>query len=124
MSYTSRIFERSDDFCNAAGVGNALIAVEGVTKLDKKGNVKNNHQKASCLTGGGHSGGNHSDMDIVEVVSNRRLRLRRLTPLECGRLQTIPTWYVWDVSNSQQYRMLGNGWTIEVVKHILSYMEV
>ncbi|MDR0681622.1 MAG: DNA cytosine methyltransferase [Dysgonamonadaceae bacterium] len=47
---------------------------------------------------------------------------RRLTPTECARLQTVPAWYRWDCSNTQQYRMLGNGWTIEVIKHILSYL--
>ncbi len=48
--------------------------------------------------------------------------LRRLTPLECARLQTIPKWYRWNCSDTQQYKMLGNGWTIEVVKHILSFL--
>lgn len=48
--------------------------------------------------------------------------IRRLTPYECARLQTIPLWYKWKVSNTQQYKMLGNGWTIEVIKHILSFL--
>lgn len=48
-------------------------------------------------------------------------RIRRLTPIECARLQTIPEWYRWACSETQQYKMLGNGWTIEVIKHILSY---
>lgn len=48
-------------------------------------------------------------------------RIRRLTPKECCRLQTVPDWYLWAVSDTQQYKMLGNGWTIEVIKHILSY---
>ncbi len=49
-------------------------------------------------------------------------RIRRLTPLECARLQTIPEWYEWIVSDTQIYRMLGNGWTIEVIKHIFSFL--
>lgn len=48
-------------------------------------------------------------------------RIRRLTPTECARLQTVPSWYRWDCSETQQYRMLGNGWTVEVIKHILNY---
>lgn len=48
--------------------------------------------------------------------------LRRLTPTECARLQTIPGWYKWECSETQQYKMLGNGWTVEVIKHILSFM--
>lgn len=50
--------------------------------------------------------------------------LRRLTPTECARLQTIPEWYKWECSETQQYRMLGNGWTVEVIKHILSFLKV
>jgi len=49
-------------------------------------------------------------------------RIRRLTPTECARLQTIPDWYTWIVSDTQQYKMLGNGWTNEVIKHILSFI--
>lgn len=49
-------------------------------------------------------------------------KLRRLTPIECSRLQTIPKWYKWIVSDTQIYRMLGNGWTIEVIKHIFSFI--
>lgn len=48
--------------------------------------------------------------------------IRRLTPTECARLQTIPSWYKWNCSETQQYKMLGNGWTVEVIKHILSFM--
>lgn len=48
--------------------------------------------------------------------------IRRLTPTECARLQTIPEWYRWECSSAQQYKMLGNGWTIEVIKHIFSFL--
>ena len=44
---------------------------------------------------------------------------RKLTPLECERLQTLPDNYTAGVSNSQRYKMIGNGWTIEVISHIL-----
>lgn len=48
--------------------------------------------------------------------------LRRLTPTECARLQTIPEWYKWQCSDTQAYKMLGNGWTVEVIKHVLSFL--
>ena len=51
-----------------------------------------------------------------------RNRIRRLTPTECARLQTIPNWYRWECSETQQYKMLGNGWTVEVIKHIFSFL--
>ena len=49
---------------------------------------------------------------------------RKLTPLECERLQTVPDNYTNHVSNTQRYKMLGNGWTIEVIAHILQNMEI
>ena len=44
---------------------------------------------------------------------------RKLTPLECERLQTLPDNYTNHVSNSQRYKMIGNGWTVDVIAHIL-----
>jgi DNA (cytosine-5)-methyltransferase 3A len=48
-------------------------------------------------------------------------RIRRLTPKECMRLQTVDDNYLMPVSDSQRYKMLGNGWTIDVIAHILSF---
>lgn len=48
--------------------------------------------------------------------------IRKLTVAECRRLQTIPDWYKMPCSDTQNYKMLGNGWTIEVIKHILSHI--
>ena len=45
---------------------------------------------------------------------------RKLTPMECERLQTVPDNYTEGVSNTQRYKMLGNGWTVDVIAHILS----
>ena len=44
--------------------------------------------------------------------------IRKLTPIECERLQTVPDNYTAGVSNSQRYKMLGNGWTVDVIAHI------
>lgn len=48
---------------------------------------------------------------------------RKLTPLECERLQTVPDGYTAHVSNTQRYKMLGNGWTVDVIKHIFEGIE-
>jgi len=158
------------------------------------GDVKANQDKSSCFTAGGHSGGYHSDMDLVMIQRERgnnnggivakngkthsisksswehnnmvmqlnpsiesnghqpyqqnriydsngkspavlaemscgsnaimnRTSIRRLTPIEVSRLQTIPSWYKWDCSDTQIYKMCGNGWTIEVIVWILSHMD-
>ena len=47
--------------------------------------------------------------------------IRMLTPTECERLQTLPDGYTAAVSNSQRYKALGNGWTAEVIIHILNH---
>ena len=57
------------------------------------------------------------------VLTQDEVYWRKLTPLECERLQTVPDNYTNHVSNTQRYKMLGNGWTIEVIAHILKNME-
>ena len=45
--------------------------------------------------------------------------IRKLTVRECMRLQTVPEWYEFPVSDTQAYKMLGNGWTCEVIAHLI-----
>jgi DNA-cytosine methyltransferase len=73
--------------------------------------------KSPCLNAGG--GGNREPK-----VAQEDLTWRKLTPLECERLQTVPDNYTNHVSNTQRYKMLGNGWTVEVIKHILQSVGV
>ena len=109
-------------------------------------------EKAGCLTAGGNSGGLHSDMTLIKefiktdreksicldahyssgigevhgtwrtTVSGEMGRIRRLTPIECERLQTLPDNYTESVSDSQRYRMLGNGWSVETIVGIFKDM--
>ena len=57
-------------------------------------------------------------------VQQEDLTWRKLTCRECERLQTVPDNYTDHVSNTQRYKMLGNGWTVEVIKHIFQNMEI
>ena len=50
-------------------------------------------------------------------------KIRRLTPIECERLQTVKDNYTNHVSDSQRYKMIGNGWTVDVIVHILNYIK-
>jgi len=52
------------------------------------------------------------------VISNATYR--KLTCLECERLMTVPDNYTEGVSNTQRYKMLGNGWSVDVIKHIFT----
>lgn len=117
-------------------------------KIDeKRGNIQylepRSDGKNNCLTSvekdnlilqrarGNNKGGQFEDktptLSTCSWEQNNLLcsseRIRRLTPTECARLQTIPAWYKWTCSETQQYKMLGNGWTVDVIVHILSYMK-
>ena len=151
-------------------------------KTNIKGIPKADQMKAACLTAGAHSGGNHSDIDLIlnfdfprdkqyiclalkrtdygkkirkeyesgKVKAKRKTiqqlelrndgntnplttvqkdniltdgyKLRRLTPIECERLQTVTDNYTNHVSDSQRYKMLGNGWTVDIIAHIFKYL--
>jgi DNA-cytosine methyltransferase len=65
----------------------------------------------------GEAGGGGAKMGLVGYDD---YRYRKLTPVECERLQTVPDGYSDCVSNTQRYKMLGNGWTVDVIAHILT----
>jgi len=69
--------------------------------------------KSNCLTA--------SNFDFLKYTED--YKIRRLTPIECERLQTVPDNYTKEGSDTQRYRMLGNGWTVDVIVHILKYIK-
>lgn len=73
--------------------------------------------------GRGKTGPDEKSAGIMEALQNGSA-LRRLTPTECARLQTVPDWYEWVVSDTQIYRMCGNGWTVSVIEYILKNLFV
>ena len=60
---------------------------------------------------------NYKSNNIKDVLSTE-YDFRKLTPIECERLQTVPDNYTKDVSNNQRYKMLGNGWTVDIITDI------
>ena len=60
-----------------------------------------------------------AESDNVEPNVYNGLLYRKLTPIECERLQTIPDNWTDCISNTQRYKSIGNGWTIDVIAHIL-----
>ena len=182
---------------------NPLLTLKGsgLVRVSTSGKLKRGSDKSGCLTAGGHSAGNHSDMDILVyrkpvqvnpdrsaggsqphiqnrvfdengkshaltasfakqtnvqtymkqiahgfnngyekavekspplttsswqhnnfVAENSEMIWRRLSVRECERLQTLPDDYTAVVSNSQRYKAIGNGWTVDVIAHILKGM--
>lgn len=63
-----------------------------------------------------------NDESCGQLASINR-NIRRLTPIECERLQTVADNYTNYVSDSQRYKMLGNGWTVDVIVHILNHIK-
>jgi DNA-cytosine methyltransferase len=77
------------------------------------GRVYSTEGKGRTLKGDAGGGGAKMGLILDNAI------IRKLTPLECERLQTVPDGYTESVSNTQRYKMLGNGWTIDVITHIL-----
>jgi site-specific DNA-cytosine methylase len=76
------------------------------------------NQKSSCLTETAQAKKNLSTDYIIDNT-----KVRSLTPIECERLQTVKDNYTNHVSDSQRYKMLGNGWTVDVIAHFFKYMK-
>jgi len=70
-------------------------------------------EKSKAVRTGGRGSYDRHEWDSVD-----EMHWRKLTPLECERLQTVPDNYTNHVSNTQRYKMLGNGWTVDVIAHI------
>ena len=81
--------------------------------------IKGKSAAVTAQSKGGRGGYSGLYGDFKEGI----LKWRKLTPLECERLQTIPDNYTEGVSNTQRYKMIGNGWTVDVIAHILSFIK-
>lgn len=99
--------------------GTTLIGV-----VNDNGNLRQVAQ-ANCIDSGYAKGmDNHSQRTLAMVNS----QIRRLTPTEVCRLFNVPDWYFYDkdgerlISESQQYKALGNGWVVDVIAHIFSFI--
>ncbi len=79
--------------------------------------------KSACLMARARNDGNGQCVCMI-VNDDEDVAIRRLTPKECCRLQTVPEWYEWICGDTQIYRMLGNGWTVDVISHIFQYLSI
>jgi DNA-cytosine methyltransferase len=93
------------------------------SKIWKSGNRRGNMQfpdrverKSKCLTSTIIKGAR----ETIHIEDKAGIRI--LTPIECERLQTLPDNYTEGVSNTQRYKALGNGWTVDVIAHIFKHI--
>lgn len=107
------ILERDEDSIIVASRGRT--SPDGITRQNLEPRTDG---KSNCLTTV------QKDNLLAILKLDGEWTLRRLTPVECARLQTVPDWYEWVVSDTQIYRMCGNGWTVRVIEHILKNLFV
>lgn len=75
--------------------------------------------KSVSLNANGGGGGAKTGLYKIDLPDGDYI-VRKLTPVECERLQTLPDNYTAGISNSQRYKALGNGWTVDVIAHIFN----
>lgn len=73
--------------------------------------------KSVCLSARGGGKGGTSELYRIDLPDGDYI-IRKLTPVECERLQTLPDYYTELLSDTQRYKCLGNGWTVDVIAHI------
>jgi DNA (cytosine-5)-methyltransferase 3A len=110
-----RIYSPEGKSVNLSANGGGRGAKTGLYMINPKmQNFKKNYDKSVSLTSSMYK----EPPKIVEDTI-----IRKLTPIECERLQSLPDNYTEGISNSQRYKVLGNAFNVEVVKHILSFIK-
>lgn len=77
--------------------------------------------KSVCLNANGGGGGAKTGLYKVDLPDGN-YTIRKLTPLECERLQTLPDNYTEGISATQRYKAIGNAWTVDIIAHILKQL--
>ena len=88
------------------------IGIADVKGFDQQKRVYSVNGCGPSVTAKGH----------MPKISQDNITWRKLTPIECERLQTVPDNYTSCVSNTRRYHALGNGWTVDVIAHIFKFM--
>ena len=116
--------------CLTASVHHFGVVTCDMVANQGKEPIKEDIDKGSCLLARDYKGfGNQAQTGVRLMDGEKKLSWRKLTPLECERLQTVPDGYTMiikdgkqKISDTQRYKMLGNGWTVDVITHILKNM--
>lgn len=110
--YGGGLFDPNGKSPTLSGVGNGG---GGTNNIPKVGIARRDKDGASFVYSGDGKKGD-------EFTYDQYTHWRKLTPLECERLQTVPDGFSGGVSNTQRYKMLGNGWTVDVIAHIFQLL--
>jgi DNA (cytosine-5)-methyltransferase 3A len=110
------VIKEKGDWRGAAyrGVFNPNWVKEGTAKYPQKFQVRTKDRKSNCLV---------TTTNLAYIYNNKTKKHRKLTISEMERLQTVPEGYTSCVSKTAATKMIGNGWTVEVIKGMLENMK-
>jgi DNA-cytosine methyltransferase len=97
-----------------------------VFQFNRKDGLQEPIDKSLCLNASDWRGlnRNQNQNTVLHINNDDLIKIRRLTPTECERLQTLPINYTEGVSDTQRYKMIGNGWTVDIIAHIFSFINI
>ena len=107
-----------DDAIFTNDVPNWLNKNRGNSNKKRIDLLQNKNSKASCLTASMYKG------QVAMFCTNEKQEIHRYSMSELERLQTLPIGYTGGVSPTQRMKMLGNGFTVGAIKHIVKNIEV
>lgn len=121
-SHTSMANFVRDDNLAASGAATP-VHIGNIGKTTGQANrVYSVRGKSVCLQS--QAGGSEAKTGLYKIdLPDGDYIIRKLTPVEAERLQTLPDNYTEGISNSQRYKCIGNGWTVDVIAHILSFLK-
>jgi len=122
-----RVFtEKSPTIRTSAGGGHIPSAIKVGNLYERGGQngfiYSDEGKSPSLVAGTGKTGRKTSSGNSPKIAVSKNEKWRRLTPLECERLQTLPEKYTEGVSDTQRYKGIGNGWTVDVIAHIFKQL--
>ena len=111
---------------NQSTTGVMVSAPERIGELNGLSKAQGNRiysvrGKSVCLNANGGGGGAKTGLYKVDLPDGDYI-IRKLTPVECARLQTMPDHWCDGISATQQYKCYGNGWTVDVIAHIFKQL--
>jgi DNA (cytosine-5)-methyltransferase 3A len=111
---------------NQSTTGVMISAPERIGELNGLSKAQGNRiysvrGKSVCLNANGGGGGAKTGLYKVDLPDGDYI-IRKLTPVECARLQTMPDHWCDGISATQQYKCYGNGWTVDVIAHIFKQL--
>lgn len=120
-SYNGAVFRNTLERKQRTMVAESVIKPIRVGEYGKGGQgqrIYSVYGKSVSLTANGGGQGAKTGLYKIDLPDGDYI-IRKLTPVEAERLQTLPDNYTMGISNTQRYKCIGNGWTVDVIAHIL-----